>query len=197
MPGSKRFSRHSVAGDAIVAEHEVIPAIPFEVVWAFRRPRQPGDDERFLIFPVFEVAGDQMRKAPAAVADRPVQEVRGHQHMEATLVSILEDDRITVVQWVIACRRRRKRIGLGLLEVYSIATGRKAQMLRVITHAGGVKPVVYAFMKEHRACADRSLAILGDWYGKRMMLPMYKILGACLSPLMPSEMVARRVVVLV
>src|SRR5262245_8008335 len=197
MPGSERFSRHSVASDAIVAEHEVIPAIPFEVVWAFGCPRQPGDDKRCLILPLLEVAGDQMRKAPAAVADRPILEVRGNQHVEESLVGILEDDRITVVQWVIACRRRRKGIGLGLLEVYPVSTDRKAQMLSVITHAGGVKPVVCAFMKEHRACADRSLAIPGNWDSKRMMLPMHKILGACLSPLMPSEMVARRVVVLV
>jgi hypothetical protein len=32
MPGSERFSRQSVAGDAVVAENEIVPAIPFEVV---------------------------------------------------------------------------------------------------------------------------------------------------------------------
>lgn len=197
LPGTQWVSRHSIAGDALIAEHEVMPAIPFKVVWAFWRPRQPGNDEWFLNLPLFQVAGDQMRKAPAAVAERPIFEFRSDQHVEETLIGILEEDWITIVQWIVASRRRRKGIGLGLLEMYCVSTGRQAQMLRVITHAGGIEPVVRAFMEEDRAGADRTLAILSYWDGKRMMLPMHKILGACLRPLMPAEAGARRMVILV
>ena len=138
-----------------------------------------------------------MGKASAAAADGPVFQPGGNEHVEEPFTAILEDERVPVMDRVVARRRRSERIGFGLLEVDAVVTGRKTQMLRPVAHARRVETVVCPFVEEHRTGADGTFTLLGDRDGERMVFPVKEVCRTGLCPLMASQPAECSVVALI
>ena len=54
-----------------------------------------------------------MSKAPAAAADGPVFQPGGNEHVEESFTAIPEDERVPVMDRVVARRRRGEGVGLA------------------------------------------------------------------------------------
>lgn len=186
LPGAERIARHPVTRHALVAENQVTPAAPGEVVRAFRRPRQTGDDERLNLLPLPQVIGDQVGETASTPGDRSILQRRRDEHVEAPIGGAVKDEGIAEVPGVVPLRRGGERVGRLLLEVNAVHAGCQAQVLRPISHPRRVETVIGAHVVEDRPRADRTLAGVGNRDGERVVLPGDKVSGGRLRPLVAS-----------
>ena len=177
-------------------EHQIIPAVPLEIVGTFRHGIQ-AVEHRSLHGPVLQVGRGHVHQAAA----RPLAfRLLGRDEKVEHALGIYRNLRVAEVALTEARRRGKEGIGLLLRIVQGIGTRGIAQALADITiiqQARGVEGIKQAVVEYHGARADGLLPFLVDTDGNGMVLPMHQVLRRADTPLMTAQAAQRAVVPLV
>ena len=195
-PRPERAARHAVAGDAVVAENEVVPALPLEPIRALRLVGEARDERRFALLPRAQVGRDELREAAAAAGHRRVEQLGGDEHVEKFRRRIAEDHGIARGRPLVGRGERRGPRGFFKMNAVRAAHFREPRG-RAVDCAHGVEAMHRALVRKGRAGTDRALILIGDRDGERMMRPRDEIGAGNVRPLMRAEAPFARVAVAV
>ena len=183
-PGAERRSGIPILGGAVIAENQVIPAVPLKIVAAFRLVRISRNQKRFFLTPVFQIVADKMRKAAVPLPYLRILKIRRHKHV---ISAVRTGENLGISGGNRFIGRLQGEVLFRLGKMDAVVADRPAEPRAAsVHHPHRVKRVIFSLCPDHRTGTDGAFPLVGDLHRDRVLLPVNHIPGRNMGELMGS-----------